>query len=649
MNEVMMKNFYRVLLILVVAGIFQRSIAQEKKEGTLLASLSTAKDDSNKVNLLLDLSKYYLGTAPEDARNYGMKAVELAQSLRYQRGLALALKNVGSAYYTLGKYPETLTYFGQALKIYDSIGDLDGKAKILNNFGTVYYNKGEDDKALENYFQSYEVAQKLGDKTRIATALSNIGNVYHNKSATRGQALEYFLKSLRLAEEAGDKNVIGGASVNTGEVYQELNKDDSALFYFKKSLKAYENTVDIPYSLNDIGNVYEKRGEFEQARNYHAQAYEIARKFDSKLDMAQSKLGLARTFFKNENYANAVKEYTDARVIATEISSNKELDSAYAGLALSYFRLKDFPNAYAFQKMYSNLADTLNSQTLSDKLTNLQTNFEIQQRQNQINLLTKDKELQDLNLKRQKVLKNALAAGLAMIFVIAFVLYRSYRIKVKTNRLLDKQKVQIENLLLNILPAEVADELQVNGFATPRYYESVSVLFTDFKSFTKHADALSPQEIVSELNACFIAFDDIVEKYHLEKIKTIGDSYMCAGGIPSKDDNHPINMIKASLEIQEYMQARNSLRIENNQEPWDLRIGIHIGPVVAGVVGRKKYAYDIWGSTVNIASRMESNGEPGQVNISADTYNLIKDQYTCTYRGKIWAKNIGEIDMYFVS
>jgi adenylate cyclase len=194
----------------------------------------------------------------------------------------------------------------------------------------------------------------------------------------------------------------------------------------------------------------------------------------------------------------------------------------------------------------------------------------------------------------------------------------------------------------------VAHELRTKGEAKPRYYENVSVLFTDFKGFTMIADKLSPGELVEELNACFIAFDDIIVRNNLEKIKTIGDSYMCAGGIPTYDEKHIFNIVKASLEIQDYIAKTNATRATNGAVPWDIRIGIHVGPIVAGVVGKKKYAYDIWGSTVNVASRMESNGVPGQVNISAAVYERIKDVYPCTYRGKIYAKNVGEIDMYLI-
>ncbi len=203
-------------------------------------------------------------------------------------------------------------------------------------------------------------------------------------------------------------------------------------------------------------------------------------------------------------------------------------------------------------------------------------------------------------------------------------------------------------LLLNILPQEVARELQDQGAAIPRDYQSVSVLFTDFKDFSKIAEGLSPNDLVTELDQYFQEFDNIIERNNLEKIKTIGDAYMCAGGIPTENSTHPMNIVKAGLEMQAFMHVQNRFRQDKGMVPWGLRIGVHTGPIVAGVVGRKKYAYDIWGNTVNIASRMESNGEVGKVNISSATYNMVKDSYKCEYRGKISAKNIGEIDMYFI-
>ncbi len=213
---------------------------------------------------------------------------------------------------------------------------------------------------------------------------------------------------------------------------------------------------------------------------------------------------------------------------------------------------------------------------------------------------------------------------------------------------LEEARRKSDELLLNILPASIADELKTRGSASPRRYESVTVMFTDFKGFTQVAERMSPEELIQELDRCFYQFDAIVERCRLEKIKTIGDSYMCAGGVPNANRSHAVESVLAALEVSNFMNQARQLKLELGEPFWELRIGIHTGPVVAGVVGQKKFAYDIWGDTVNTASRMESSGEPGRVNISADTFALVKDFFACTYRGKILAKNKGDIDMYFV-
>jgi class 3 adenylate cyclase len=173
-------------------------------------------------------------------------------------------------------------------------------------------------------------------------------------------------------------------------------------------------------------------------------------------------------------------------------------------------------------------------------------------------------------------------------------------------------------------------------------------MFTDFKDFTQISEHLSPAELVSEIDHCFKAYDRIMNKYGVEKIKTIGDSYMAAGGLPVPNHTHAKDVVKAAVEIEAFMSDHNRKRSQAGRENIQIRIGIHTGSVVAGIVGTKKFAYDIWGDTVNTASRMESSGEPGKVNISGSTYELVRDEFICTYRGKIEAKNKGAIDMYFV-
>jgi class 3 adenylate cyclase len=214
--------------------------------------------------------------------------------------------------------------------------------------------------------------------------------------------------------------------------------------------------------------------------------------------------------------------------------------------------------------------------------------------------------------------------------------------------LVEQERQKSDKLLLNILPEETAQELKATGVATPKHYDLVSVLFTDFKGFSQIAEKLSPQEVIENLNTCFLALDEICERHNLEKIKTIGDSYMCAGGIPVANTSNPMDCVQAGLEMQAWMAHWKKEKEQKGELAWELRLGIHSGPVVAGVIGKNKFAYDIWGDAVNLASRMESSGEAGKVNISGATYELIKDKFQCTYRGKIEAKNKGEVEMYFV-
>lgn len=217
-----------------------------------------------------------------------------------------------------------------------------------------------------------------------------------------------------------------------------------------------------------------------------------------------------------------------------------------------------------------------------------------------------------------------------------------------TQKALDVALKKSDELLLNILPEETAEELKETGKAKPRKY-SASVLFTDFKGFTMIAEQMTIDVLINTLGSCFDAFDSIVEQYKLEKIKTIGDSYMCAGGLPAPNTSHPVDAVLTGLGMTAYIQKEYERHKKQNKPYWEIRIGVHTGELVAGVIGSKKFAYDVWGDTVNTASRMESSGVPGHVNISADTYALVKEFFACESRGLVKAKNKGELQMYQVN
>jgi class 3 adenylate cyclase/CHASE3 domain sensor protein len=219
----------------------------------------------------------------------------------------------------------------------------------------------------------------------------------------------------------------------------------------------------------------------------------------------------------------------------------------------------------------------------------------------------------------------------------------------KTFSQLEEEKHKADLLLLNILPEQIAEELKLKGKTNPRNYQLVSVLFTDFEGFTNISAQLSSDELVTALNKYFEAFEHISDKHQLEKIKTIGDAFMAAGGIPEDNIINPMQAILAGLEIQRFMLKHAKTYFNNQQQTWKLRIGINTGELIAGVIGKKKFAYDIWGDAVNVASRMESKGEAGRVNISENTYQLVKDFFECEYRGQIDVKGKGAMNMYFVN
>ena len=216
------------------------------------------------------------------------------------------------------------------------------------------------------------------------------------------------------------------------------------------------------------------------------------------------------------------------------------------------------------------------------------------------------------------------------------------------HEIIEKEKEKSDALLLNILPESTAEELKTKGFATTKSFKNVSVMFTDFKDFTRTCEHMTADELVENLDACFKKFDDITTEFKLEKIKTIGDSYMCAEGIPDEEDSRPENIIKAAFRMLEFMEEWNITKSSKGEPIWPMRIGINSGPITAGVVGKKKFTYDIWGDAVNLASRMESSGQPGKVNVSEFTRDLVKGKFKFISRGEIPAKNYGNVEMFFV-
>jgi class 3 adenylate cyclase len=319
-------------------------------------------------------------------------------------------------------------------------------------------------------------------------------------------------------------------------------------------------------------------------------------------------------------------------------------------LSEAYFLAGRTNEALALYKEYIGVRDSVYDVEKYNELTSRRLDYEYGKREDSI---TFQQQLADVKLVEEKKARSReqvfYIAGIILVIVFAGFMFNRWRVTQRQKVIIEIEKQRSEDLLLNILPAETAQELKEKGSSDARLIDQVTVLFTDFKGFTQLAEQLSPQELVGEINECFSEFDLIMEKFGVEKIKTIGDAYMAAGGLPTPNKTNAVDVVGAAIQLNKFMRTWAEEKQQQGKPYFEIRIGIHTGPIVAGIVGIKKFQYDIWGDTVNIASRMESSGEAGRINISETTYELVKEKFSCTSRGKIQAKNKGEMEMYFVN
>lgn len=508
--------------------------------------------------------------------------------------------------------------------------------------------KGNLHEALSDFMLAIKIAQNSANVVGEGVSYMAMANVFSVMKETK-KAYAYYEKAIVILRKSNEPLKLASALSNLGDEYLRNNQLEQALVYFSESGKYFKKadyTSGIAYTLGNMGVIYFKQGNNKEAENNLTHAIQSLETIEDFYGISEYLIHLSDIYTKEQKLDKAIKVATRSYQLATKNGYKDQISSASLQLSKLYEMTKKSSLSLSYFKNYVAYKDSVSNIKTVQELADLRTNFEVSKKQAQVNLLEKETEIQQLKAKKQQNIIYATVVAIILIIVLVIGLFRRYQFIKKTKAIIENEKNRSNALLLNILPEETASELMASGKVLAKKFESVTVLFTDFVGFTAYAEKLPPEKLVERVDFYFSKFDEIIEKYDLEKIKTVGDAYMCAGGLPFETQDHAYKMILAAQEIIKFVVE--SAKETQAQNHFQIRIGINTGPVVAGVVGTKKFAYDIWGDTVNTASRMESNSEPGKINISQNTFDLVKEQFQFEYRGAIEVKNRGKMNMYFV-
>lgn len=592
------------------------------------AALGSVARDTSYVKELLNRSTACQRTNLDSCWVLAEEALVLAQQLDYKPGIRGANIRLGSVLMTKGANEAALAYIEKALAIDLAANQYKRAASDYILLAYAYSAQGAKAKAFSALYEGIRYSQMIKDtllQIMIYNTMGDLNADYQEEAA----ALQGYSSALRLAKLSANNQASATATIGIGSVYYKRGAYADALNLYLKADSLSRLTGDeitVAQNLNNIALCFEGLEVYEQALLFFHAALEIYTRFAMASETANAYYNMGNLYLSTQRLDSAIFYLEKAISMTLELGELGRLVASYDKLSLAYAASGNFSKAFQLRLQHSVLNDSLLNTSKVAIISELKTKYDTEQKEQEIKLLQVEN-----NVKQRQ--RNLFLGGTLTLLLVSFVL-------VFQGRRLRKARNRSNKLLLNILPAEIAEELKTQGHSEARLYENVSVLFTDFVNFTGISEALSPTELVAEIHKNFTAFDEIIERHGLEKIKTIGDAYLAVSGLPQPAEKHAQAVVLAALDINAYMQQQSG--------KFQVRIGIHSGPVVAGIVGIKKYAYDIWGDTVNTAARMEQNSEAGKINISEATYHLVKDEFKCILRGNIAVKNKGAVAMYFV-
>ncbi|MDX5427598.1 MAG: tetratricopeptide repeat protein [Bacteroidota bacterium] len=568
---------------------------------------------------------FYSSGDLEESLDINERILVILEERKDRRALAQQYNNLGVNYQQLGRIDDAAESFQKALQTHRQYRVFNSKEELtlLVNLGIIYFNR-QDLKAATRYLDE---AENLARKSH---EMETLGEILDLKALLFLSANEP-AKARKLNQQTLEISRKENIPVLRQNAYYTSSLISESLLNYEKALEDYKKHLDIKDSL-------ELEERLRQERLLQNQ-YQVERA-EKEIRLLIASNEIKETRIKQLQLENENKDI---------LLENQQLE---AREKLQSLRLKQ--QELENEKRERELR-FIKAREENQRLLLQQKELEEQNRIREVELLKQTTRNQELELEQAETERRGLyvTAGLsiliALIVIIGLVfLTRTNRKLSESRKIIRQEKDRSDALLLNILPQATAEELKHHGRATPRRFENSTILFADFKGFTRFGEELEPEQLLDTLHQFFSTFDRLSEKHGIEKIKTIGDAYMCAGGVPIEDPDHAIRVTRCALEMVVAAERINQELKGMGLSPWNLRIGINSGPVVAGVVGDKKFAFDIWGDAVNTAARMEQNGIPGKINISESTYQLVKDQFSCTYRGEISVKNKGSIPMYIL-
>lgn len=571
--------------------------------------------DTVRVNVLVDLARALWASNLQVSRKYATDALTIANLIDYKKGRANALNTIGVTYYYQGWYDIALGYHKQALEIRKGINDTAGIGHSTNNIGIIYLGQRKHREALNYLFEALEIYKTVKLRSSTAAAYNNIGTIYRREKQLDSAALMH-----RAALD-----VLKGANNRTGE----------ALSY------------------NSMGGVMEDLGVYDDALRFQREAFRLYEAVTNHKGMINALTGEASALYKLKRYSEALAQINRAIDLATSMNSRPELRDCYELLSSIEESIGNIQGALHHYKRYEALKDSLLSEESNSKTAEFSAQYDTERKAKQIELLTAQRE-------REQVQRNLLLTIILASFIAVALVYGRYRTKRRSeaalqhanallqekNSLLTEARSTVESLLLNVLPKPIAERMQIGERRIAENFSNVTVLFADIVDFTQLASDLPPEELVALLDAIFSDFDALAERHSLEKIKTIGDAYMAVCGIPEPHPDHCLNVALFALDLLRIIE-RYTIHT-NTTTPLQVRIGIHTGSVVAGVIGKKKFSYDLWGETVNIASRLESHGMPGKIHCSEEVYEILNNSCIFEKCGETALKGNIRLTTYFL-